>query len=239
MEDSALNLLLREFKLWGVKPRHHDLNSGHIKIEWQASPDKPGRYYIIPKTAGDHRGWLNARSKIRQYFKADGLVLKEIIVKPKPALVKALSIPEPVEKDSDQIKLLRAEIAELTDLVIELGGTVIEMRKAAEDAKVAATPLPPEPAPIIVEEKPSVRSIKAMDFLTLNWCSTDAIARDMQIEPDIAYRKLYYLLQKGSAEHHQGLWRKKRAETIPAGVVAKHRNGKTNGSSLNGHGGHH
>lgn len=240
MQDSALNLLKREFALWGVKVRHHDLNSGHIKLEWQASPDKPGRYYIIPKTAGDHRSWLNARSKIRQYFKADGLVLKEEIAKPKPALLKALSTPEPVEKDSDQLKLLRAEVGELTEMIFELATVVSELRKSAEDAKVAAAPPPPAPPePILIaaasEPEKKLRGLDYLDYLSLNWNSTDVLARDMGLEPEIAYRRLYYLVQKGMAEHHQGLWRKKRADVIPAGIAAKKRNGKLNGTALNGH----
>lgn len=236
MQDSALNLLKKEFELWGVKVRHHDLNSGHIRLEWQATPDKPGRYFTIPKSAGDHRSWLNARSKIRQLFKADGLVLREVITKPKPVLSKALSMPEPVERDSDQIKLLRAEIGDMTEMIFELATVLSDLKKQLEDAKVAAAPPPAPPAPITVQaepEKKKLRGVGYIDFVSLNWNSTEVLARDMGLDPQIAYRRLYYLMQKGMIEYHQGLWRKKRSDAIPAGIAAKHRNGTT----LNGH--HH
>lgn len=245
MQDSALNLLLKEFKLWGVKAHYHDLQSGHIKMEWRVSPDKESRYYIIPKTAGDHRSWLNARSKIRQYFKADGLVLKDEIVKPKPVLTKALAMPEQVERDIDQIKLLRAEVSALTDVILEISTFVCDLVKRQTTAEQAAVAPPPEPviaAAPAMTEKQEVRAKKAFEYLSFNWNSTDVLARDMGVSKQIAYRKLYHLTKGDDAkvEMQRGLWRKKRDfDVVPAGVIAKNRkklNGHANGK-LNGN--HH
>jgi len=209
MREDALTLLRSEFRLWDVKFQANTLNSGHIEVVWQATPDKETRRYIIPKTPGDWRGPLNARSKIRQMFKQDGLSLKEQCTKPKPALLKALAMPEPVEKDADQIKMLRAEVADLSELVMELAGVITALRDHV-------TPVPPPvvlPEPVKPPEivKPKVRSsIKAIDFLSeIAWNTTDAIARDMGLSKEIAYRKLYYLTKSDQVELCGGSWRKK------------------------------
>lgn len=208
MREDALSFLKSEFRLWGVKFTANTLNSGHIELVWRATPDKETRRYIIPKTPGDHRGPLNARAKIRAMFKQDGLSLKDQITKPKPVLQQALAIPEPVERDVDQLKLLRAEVADLTEMVFELAGVITSLRDHV-------TPAPPPavvaPEPIVVPQmiKPKIRSIKALDFLSEAWNTTDALARDMGLSKEIAYRKLYYLMKNDQAELCGGSWRKK------------------------------
>lgn len=225
MNEDVLKNLLSEFRLWGVKPEVNHLNSGHIELVWHASEDKPSRRYIIPKTGSDWRGWLNARAKIRQPFKADGLDLKARIAKPKPVLHKALEVPGPVETDADQIRLLRAEISDLSELVLGIMTTLKEL--------IAATPPLPAPPPspplapvedVIAGLKASAdyrpparrnRSVKALDVVSSSWNSTDALARDMGVEPFLAYRKLYYLSRQNLIEKSGDRWRKK-----PAGDAA-------------------
>ena len=41
------------------------------------------------------------------------------------------------------------------------------------------------------------------------WNTTDALARDMGLSREVAYRKLYYLVTTGVAELCGGSWRKK------------------------------
>lgn len=209
MNEDVLKNLQSEFKLWGVRPTVNYLNSGHIELEWHATPDKPARRYIIPKTGSDWRGWLNARSKIRQLFKADGIKLQEQIKKEreKPALLKALAVPESIEKDSDQLKMLRAEVADLSELILSMMTMVKELIAVTppEPVMVAAPVQMVPPAP----KKPSTRSIKTIDYVSESWTSLDAIARDMNLEPTIVYRKLYYLLQQGKLELSDGRWRRK------------------------------
>lgn len=212
MNDEVLTNLKSEFKLWGVKPEVNYLNSGHIELTWHASPDKPSRRYIIPKTGSDWRGWLNARSKIRQLFKQDNLSLKQQCAKPKPVLAKALAIPEPIERDIDQIKMLRAEVGDLSELVLGMMSMLKEL--------IAVTPPPvqqpvPMQAAAEVVKKPSVRSLKTIGYVSDSWSSLDAIARDMGLNTTIAYRKLYYELRKGTVEASDGRWRKKPEPAVP------------------------
>lgn len=209
MNEDVLKNIQSEFRLWGVKPRVDYTNSGHIRLTWNATPDKPERMTIIPKTGSDWRGWMNARADIRRLFKQDGLNLKQECAKPKPVLAKALAIPEPVERDIDQIKLLRAEVGDLSELVLELAATITDLK-----AIIGAPPAPPiQPelpvaTPVMVSAKPSMR-IKAIDFVSENWSSTDALARDMNLTPMFAYRKLYYLVTRDKVELCNGNWRKK------------------------------
>lgn len=214
MREDALSQLSSEFKLWGVKFTSNVMNSGHIELVWRATPDKETRRYIIPKTSSDWRGPLNARSKIRQLFKADGLTLKQECAKPKPVLHKALEIPQHVEKDADQIRMLRAEVADLTDWVVDMAGIVSTLRDVlvAQRTPVVEEPVQPQekpPSPIPESKKPSVRSITTIDFVSDAWSSTAAIARDMGLPANIAYRKLYYLMRQDIIELSGGSWRKK------------------------------
>lgn len=126
-KDDSLSMLKREFDIWGVKLSTSPRSTGHIELSWQASPDKQTRTYIIAKTPSDARGWLNARADIRRLFRADGLTLKE------PAKVtvlhRALSLPVHVQSGlPDQVKALQDEVADLTELILDLSGTLTMVR---------------------------------------------------------------------------------------------------------------
>lgn len=196
-DDTALSLLSSEFKLWGIRFEHQKTGGGHIEVLWQVSPDKPIRKTYIPSSQSDHRGWLNKRAEVRRLFQQDGLSLKE--PKPVSILQKALSLPKPVETDREQITAMRAEIADLTNMVIELGSIISSL-------------VPQEPIiqqPISPPKKPSVRSIKTIEYVSQGWNSTEALARAMDVLPGVAYHKLYYLMKKGDVEMENGRWRLK------------------------------
>lgn len=227
MNEDVLKNLKSEFKLWGIRPHVEYLNSGHIELVWQATPDKPERRHVIAKTGSDWRGWLNARSIIRRQFKQDGLSIKEQIRKPKPVITKALELPEPIERDVDQIKLLRAEVADLSELTLRMMTMLKELIAVSPPVDVPAFIAPPPPAP----SGPSIRSIKAIDFVSNNWNSLDALARDMGVDQKFAYRKLYYLLKQGDVELENGRWRKKQQPA--AAIIPEVAKRKARG--LNGH----
>lgn len=217
MNEDVLKNLQSEFKLWGVKPRIEYLKSGHIALCWNATEDKPERRHVIPKTGSDWRGWMNARSEIRKLFKQDNLSIKEQVRKPKPVLQKALSVPEHVETDVDQIKLLRAEVSDLSEMILMMNKTLRELIAVTPPTDVPQfLPPPPPPAPIL---KPSVRSIKAIDFVGTAWNSTDALARDMGLPSKKVYMKLNYLMNQGLVERQNGRWRKKPEVPVPVPVV--------------------
>lgn len=203
-KDDALSLLRSEFNLWNVKFSHREIGSGHIELRWQVTPDKEVRSYIIAKTPGDHRGALNARADIRKLFRADRLTLNEPVKKP-PALHKALAIPKAVETDRDQIRMLRAEVADLTDMVMELVGKMDGMQAPAP----APAPAPITPAPVARgTRKQPYRNINSLEYVSEGWTSLAAIARDMNVPINIAQRKLYYLQRKGVLENSGERWRR-------------------------------
>jgi hypothetical protein len=211
--EDALHVISSEFKLWGVKFQKRDLGSGHIELRWQVTPDKEVRRHVVPKTGSDHRGPLNSRAQVRRLFQQDGLVLKEILAQPrkKPALQRALEVPEPVETDADQVRLMRGEIADLTDAVFRLTRVVAQMKQIVMPTPVA--PVVQESPPVEVKpvevKKPAPRRIKAIEHLSESWNTTDALARSMGISKEFAYRKLYYLVKIDAAELCGGSWRKK------------------------------
>lgn len=221
MEENAFTMLTSEFKLWGVKLTSRVADNNHIELSWQASPDKEVRRYFIASTPSDWRGKLNARAHIRRVFKADGLTLKQQCAKPKPVLHKALEIAQPVERDADQIRMLRGEVADLTELVLEMASMFSKMRDE-RTAPVVEQPVvimqPPEP-------KVSVRSIKTIDYVSESWSSAAAIARDMGLPPNITYRKLYYLLRQDLVEQSNGSWRKKPPTKPSPKLNGKHKRG--------------
>jgi hypothetical protein len=208
----ALSLLRSEFILWHVNFCHEDTRSGHIKLRWQVAPEKPVRSYIIAKTGSDHREWLNARADIRRLFRADGLSLREVLKSKPGALRKALELPPRFETESDQLRMLRCEVAELTELVIELSNIIIDDRSMTHRwHHVFDTALSEQ-------KTPSIRSIKAIDFVSDDWNSTEAIAHEMKLSVPVAYRKLFYLRQKGLVELARGRWRKRPSLTTAANI---------------------
>lgn len=216
-EDSVLNNIASEFKLWGVKFQQRLTNGGHIELAWQVSPDKEIRKTYLPHTGSDWRGWLNQRSHVRDLFRQDGLIdPRKRIAAPKPILHKALSVPEaPAEKPEDQIKTMRCEIADLTNFILELGvmvSTLIDTVKAQAMAQIAS-PAPVVEAPIAIlplkkTRAPSTKGINTIEFVSANWNSLEALARDMGISTVIAKRKLIYLAKQGKVELSDGRWRR-------------------------------
>lgn len=209
--DDALQLLRSEFKLWGVSFDTRRRGTSHIELRWRVSPDKEIRSYFISSTPSDHRGWLNARSDIRRLFRSDGLELKEPHKKPKPSVLqKALSLPVPIESDADQIKIMRAELADLTDLVLDMSSIITLLRE-----HIINTPEEPdadrrdESNVIEITRRSISRSIKTLEHIGEGWNSLDAIAQSMGLPPRLAYRKLYYERSKGTVEQSGDRWRRK------------------------------
>lgn len=237
-EDSVLSHIEREFDLWGVKPRIRHTGGGHIELRWNASPDKPERVTYIPKTGSDWRGWMNKRAEVRRMFKQDNLSLKEP-PKPEPVIVKALSLPTAPPPKEDMLRDVRVELATLTEMVFELADVVSKLQALPDTIRDLLAPkAEPAPEPVtsslwsapIEEVAPSMRSIKAIDHVGANWNSTAALAQSMGVEPKFAYRKLYYLFNKGLVEMNGSLWRKKPEAPVAEVVTAKKRtNGHTNG----------
>ena len=142
---------------------------------------------------------LNARADIRRLFRADGLSLKEEKTSKPSTFKKAISLPEQTVPFADQIKDLHAELVELTELVLSMNSDIsliknhilLEKQTNKEEIKV------------------SVRAKKAIDYLSTNWSSVQAITRDMELPIEVVKRKLNYLLKQNKAEKHRDLWRKK------------------------------
>ncbi|WP_456679441.1 hypothetical protein [Bradyrhizobium sp. S3.7.6] len=101
--------------------------------------------------------------------------------------------------------MMRAEIADLTDLVMSL-------RDRIEDVLTKPEPKP-EPEPIV--EKLSTRSKKAIEYVSAGWNSIEALARDMELPLKIALRKLDYLAKTDRVEIMRGQCRLKPAPAEP------------------------
>lgn len=102
----------------------------------------------------------------------------------------------------DQLRAIRSEIADLTDLMLDIANAMSALR----EQPVEQAP-PPPPQPVAAEppaKKPSVRSKKAIEFVSANFNSIEAIARDMELPVDVTYRKLYYLQGKDEVELRRG-----------------------------------
>jgi hypothetical protein len=203
MADDPVRMMQAEFELWGVKFQHCTRGSGHIELRWQVSPAKEVRTHIVAKTPSDHRWFMNERAAIRRMFRADGLVLKEqVMQRPKPPgkLEKALTAPAHVVTTDDQIRMMRAEIADLSELVLTLRDRLEDVLTAPVRPAPETPPL--EPSPIV--EKMSTRSKKAIEYVSANWNSVEALARDMDLPLKIALRKLNYLVKTGEVEIKRG-----------------------------------
>jgi hypothetical protein len=194
-----------ELERHNIKYDARNTDGGHVEIAWQVSPDKEVRRVFTSKTPSDHRTRLNARSYIRRALRQDGV---NIDPKPettkKPALLeKALQAPRREPTIPEQLAAIRSEMADMIDLMLDVSNALSAM-KDQNHPPVEAAPIT---APIVETKpvkKPSVRSKKAIDFVSTSWNSLEAIARDMGLPPEITYRKLYYLKKQEQVEFNGG-----------------------------------
>jgi hypothetical protein len=184
--NEALDYVTAEFKSRGIRFETETTGSNHIEIRWQVSKEKEVRSYFVPNSPSDVRGRLNARAQVRRLLRQDGVKLEQEPAPRSPAtlLARALDMPKPELPIPELIKALRAEVADLTELVLEMGVSVSVVRDHL---------LKPQMQP---ERKPSVRSKKLLDFVAPNWNSLDAIARDMALPVEKVKHKCYYLKDK-------------------------------------------
>lgn len=203
--NEEVEFAVAELERFNIKYDTRPTDGGHVEIVWQVSPTKEVRRVFTSKTASDHRTRLNARSYIRRALRQDGV---DIDPKPpttkKAILEKALRTPEPVETIPDQLRAIRAELSDLTELLLDISSGLAALR----DREPVQAPTPPAIEAASVK-KSSVRSKKAIDYLTTAWNSIEAIARDLELPVDVTYRKLYYLKNKDEVELRQGQCRLK------------------------------
>lgn len=212
--NEALEFVTDEFRSRGIQFQTETSGGNHIEIRWQVAKEKEVRSYFVPNTPSDHRGRLNARAHIRKLLRQDGvdLVLPDPAKPRKPSqlLSKAIELPKHVESIPDQLRAIRAELADLTDLMLDLSGTLGVLREhatvsrvsePAEQSMPSAPPVAQEAVviPVVPKEKPSVRSLKVIDYLSFGWQSFEAIARDMGLTELQVYGKLKYIHNKGAA----------------------------------------
>lgn len=126
--DTELAIVLKELKAVGIRPRVEERGSGHKAVVWQASPDKAERMYVVPNSGSDWRGCLNARADVRRFLRADNVSPPEHRPAPKPILHHALEVPTTHVTVPEQISMLRAEIAELTNLMLAMADEVKALR---------------------------------------------------------------------------------------------------------------
>ena len=126
MQDSEERIVIAELRQHKIAFRREQTGGGHIAIRWQISQDKQPRVFYAPNSGSDFRGRLNARADVRRMLRADGVNLDEVKLQPKPQtqLAKALHVPEPQVPIPDQIKIVRQELGDLTELMLDLSVTI-------------------------------------------------------------------------------------------------------------------
>lgn len=204
--NEEVEFAVAELERFNIRFDTRQTDGGHVEIAWQVSPDKEIRRIFTSATPSDHRTRLNARSYIRRALRQDGVNLDPKPPTPKKSatLEKALRVPEPVETIPDQLRAIRAELSDLTELLLDLSSGIASLRDREPVQAPAILP-----AEVKDAKKPSVRSKKAIDFLTAAWSSIEAIARDLELPVDVTYRKLYYLKNKDQVELRRGQCRLK------------------------------
>src|SRR5262249_8770553 len=121
----------------------------------------------------------------------------------------------------DQIKALRGELADLTELVMRL-------TKIATNMRDVLTTHVPKPQPTPPEIKPSSRSVKLVEYLSLDrWVAISALVKDTGLSPTQIKLKLHYLRQHDQIEIYRGEVRLKPAVTKPSAKKAAKKVAKT------------
>ncbi|MGY8661747.1 hypothetical protein Q3C01_05180 [Bradyrhizobium sp. UFLA05-109] len=225
--NELTEIALNELKLHGVKGQTRDTNGGHIEIAWQVVPEKEVRRVFVAKTTSDWRARMNTRAEVRKLLRADNVTLKsqnEKQLRPKPQpLTKALELPQPdaIVPIPDQMKALRGEVADLTELVLRL-------TKIATGMREVLTTHVPKPQPAAPVMKPSSRSIKLVEYLSLDrWIAISALVRDTGLTPTQIKLKLHYLKTHDQIEIYRGEVRLKPAPVKPTAKKATKKVTKT------------
>ncbi|QOZ68905.1 hypothetical protein [Bradyrhizobium arachidis] len=210
--NELTEIALNELKAHGIKGHLRDTNGGHIEITWQVVPEKQVRTIIVAKTTSDWRSRMNTRADVRRLLRADNVTLKMQHEK-KPQKVqqfdKALALPQPETLSvPDQLKALRAEVGDLTALVLRL----TKISATVRDTVAVHVPRPEA----IVPPPPSSRSVKLVEYLSEDrWVTIDTLPRDTGLKPEQIKLKLQYLKQHDLVEVYRGQVRLKPPKPKP------------------------
>lgn len=212
-----LEFAVAELEQHNIKYATRPTDGGHIEIIWQVSPDKEVRRVFTSKTPSDHRTRLNARAFIRRALRQDGVDIDSKHISPPKkqpaALEKALQVPRQGPTIPEQLEALRSDVADVADLLLDVLNLISELKgiQNAQPVVIQPTSVVPSYSP----PKTSVRSKKAIDYVSAGWNSLEALARDMDLPVNITYRKLYYLKNQGLVELKGG-----RCRLVPKEITA-------------------
>lgn len=190
--NEEVDVVVQELRACGIKPQV-ERTPRHIAISWQAGPDKPPRTVIVSSTPSDWRGRLNARAEVRRYLRADNISLREQ-AKPAPLAQRIIGPPRHVETTPDQVAAMRSEVADLTELCLELADVV---------ARTAAVLVPRREA-----EQKKGRRLDALAHIPNDGTATttDAIAAALRVDRKSAYSRLENLRRRGVLVRIGGQW---------------------------------
>ncbi|MBR0741144.1 hypothetical protein JQ581_29855 [Bradyrhizobium liaoningense] len=200
--NELTEIAISELKAHGIRAQLRDTNGGHIEIAWQVVPEKEVRRVIVAKTTSDWRSRMNTRAEVRRLLRADNVTLKMSVSKPKKKkqliAEKAMSLPEPdVLPIPDQVAAMRAEMADLTELVVRLVRIVTGVR----DTIATYVPKPVEAA----LQPASSRSVKLVEYLARDrWTTIDTLPRDTGLTAEQIKLKLQYLKNHDEIEIFRG-----------------------------------
>lgn len=214
--NELTEIALNELKAHGIKGHLRDTNGGHIEITWRVVPEKEVRTIVVAKSTSDWRSRMNTRADVRRLLRADNVTLKMQHEK-KPQKVqqldKALALPPPdIMSVPDQLKAMRAELGDLTELVLRL----TKISTTVRDTVAVHVPKPET----IVPPPPSSRSVKLAEYLSEDrWITIDTLPRDTGLTPEQIKLKLQYLKQHDLIELYRGQARLKPPKPRPAKKV--------------------
>ncbi|QIO34316.1 hypothetical protein [Bradyrhizobium sp. 1(2017)] len=158
---------------------------------------------------------MNTRADVRRLLRADNVSLKMSTPPRKPQVLqaeKAMSLPTPdVLPIPDQVAAMRAEMSDLSELVVRLYKIVAGVR----DNIAAYVPKPVEAAPT----PSSSRSVKLVEYLSHDrWVTIDTLPRDTGLSAEQIKLKLQYLKSRDEVEIFRGQARLKAKPERPKRV---------------------
>lgn len=117
--DSEQDTVVKELRLYGIKPSIEKTHGNHIAISWRVAPDKPLRTITVASTGSDFRGRLNMRAETRRYLKADNA---QIPMVSKKINERIFELPKPQELDPvpNQLAQLRDDLSDMASLLMSM-----------------------------------------------------------------------------------------------------------------------
>lgn len=225
--SEIVDMVTGELRRYGLKPSVEETNGNHYRVVWTV-PGKGQRSLLAGGKGGsDHRARLNNRAAVRRMIREDGITDPIIENSQKPLVRKILEPARQGEPIHLQVAEMRAELEDITALLLDIAVRVGAPMAAAEPLVEAPVEAPAVNGHRAAFERPTAASKlrggtwQAKVFAALPYDGTPIpiteIARIMERHPSLMSGPLFQLKKLGLAATPEHGWWRRADRPLPEG----------------------